>query len=180
MTTTLAGSGASISPPTGTTTSASTVLQDLSDAIKDYPKSYLTVDIYSVSPVSSDGDEINAGDEVTFRLRVNNTGPLNAVNLTLLVEAGSGATGVKRHGASKFQSNVTTVPITVPANQFSGSWTELAEDYHFIAGPETKDKVDLVKVILWDWDGDLGWLLTTISGRSDDTDDVYSHQVQGL
>lgn len=179
-TSTLTASGTPISTPQGTPTTGPTLLDQLSDAIHDYPSSYLSVDIYSVNPVSSDGDVINAGDEVTFRIRVNNTGPLNVINLKLLVEAEAGATGVKKHGASSFQSNVITAPITVPANQYEGSWTELPDDYHFLAGPQTQEKVDLVKVFLWDWDGSLDWMLTTRSGRSDDTDAVYSHKVQGI
>ncbi|QGN33023.1 hypothetical protein [Microlunatus sp. Gsoil 973] len=169
-----------ISPPSSSpASSAPPLLEQLSDAIHDYPKSYLTVDIYSVNPVASDGDVINTGDEVTFRIRVNNTGPLAIDNLKLLVEAEAGATGVKKHGASTFQSNVTTAPISVPANQFESSWTELPDDYHFIAGPATTEKVDLVKVLLWDWDGNLSWMLTTHTGRSDETEDVYSHKVLG-
>ena len=171
-------SDTTISPPTGTPAGPS-LLQQLSDAIHDYPKDHLTVDIHSVNPVAADGDVINAGDEVTFRVRVNNTGPLAVNNLTLLVEAEAGATGVKKHGASSFQSNVVTPPISVPANQFEGTWTELPDDYHFVAGSSTTQKIDLVKVFLWNWDADLSWMLTSRAGRSDETDDVYSHKVLG-
>lgn len=180
MTTTLSAPVAAAPAAQATLTPTnSTILDEIADAIGTYPETYLTLNIYAVSPVSTDGDEINAGDEVTFRVRVNNSGPLDALDLKLLIEAQDGATGVKVHGGSSFQSNLVTAPITVPARQPDGSWTELPDDYHFLAGPESKDKVDLVKVFLWDWDGGLDYLLIHHTNRSDATSKVYSHKVLG-
>jgi len=157
------------------------ILEQLSDAIQHYARDYVTVNIYSVNPVSSDGDVINEGDEVTFRMRINNSGPLEIINVALLVQAEAGATGVKKHGASSFQSNETTTPkITVPANQPEGTWTELADDYHFLAGPANKDKVELVSARIWYYDADLDYMLNTLTERTDETEVIYSHKVQGL
>lgn len=167
--------------PIPTTTGTQPILEQISDAVQHYARDYVTVDIYSVNPVSSDGDVINEGDEVTFRMRINNSGPLEMINVALLVQAEAGATGVKKHGASSFQSNETTTPkITVPANQPEGTWTELADDYHFLAGQASKDKVELVSARIWYYDGSLDYILNTLTERTDETEVFYSHKVQGL
>src|SRR3954464_14805519 len=94
-----------------------TVLADLQNAIETYPQTYLTVEIYDVDPPGS-GTAINEDEDVTFRVRVNNSGPVDVTALTLLVEAEAGADGVKFHGDTVFSpSLVSAVFDKVPAHQ---------------------------------------------------------------
>src|SRR3954452_12148141 len=98
-------------------TIANTVLADLQEAIETYPQTYLTVEIYDVDPPGS-GTAINEEEDVTFRVRVNNSGPVDVTALTLLVEAEAGADGVKLHGGTAFNpSLVSAVFDKVPAHQ---------------------------------------------------------------
>lgn len=154
-----------------------TVLSDLLNAIETYPQTYLTVEIYEVK---TDGTAINAGDDVTFKVHVHNAGPLNVKNLTLLVEAEQGATGVKLHGSTVYKPSLTSAVIAqVPAHQADGVFQETVEDhFHLQAGSASGDqKVDLVKVSINDWDTDFDHITIAHSDPAPDANDIYSHKI---
>src|SRR6478735_2662363 len=156
MSTTLTESGQTSAPATAIATPTAptnTVLDDLVDAVQNYPHTHLTVDIFSIGTVNG-GDQINEGDEVAFHVRVNNSGPLDVLDLVLTIEAGPGATGLKAHGGTSFGTDpIDTDPIAkVPAHQAVGDWTELTTDYHFLAGAASKGAVELVTVSVGTWD----------------------------
>jgi hypothetical protein len=143
---------------------ANTVLADLMEAIETYPQTYLTVEIVEVNP---EGPEtgINEHEDVTFRIRVHNSGPLNVLDLKFLVKSEDGADGVKYHGGTAFNSSMYTIPIDlVPGHMHDGDWVETPDHYHFEAGDVSHGKVDLVSVSVDTWDTDLDHLT---KGHSD-------------
>lgn len=169
--------GAAANPPA----LANTVLADLQEAIETYPQTHLTVEIFNVDPVGT-GSAINEGDEVTFRVRVHNSGPLNVDALTLLVEAEAGAEGVKLHGGAAFNpSLISAVFPTVSGHQKEGEFTETPDDhYHFKAGSHTSSPIDLVKVSINTWNADLDHLLNGHSDPDPAANDVFRAKVVRL
>lgn len=154
-----------------------TVLADLLVAIETYPQTYLTVEIFEVKV--DDGSAINEGDEVTFKVHVHNSGPLNVKDLTLLIEAQSGATGVKLHGGTAFNPSLTSAVFAqVPAHQRDSEFVDTPDDhYHLKAGPASNGPVDLVKVSIKDWDTDLDHILIAHSDPVPAANDVYTHKI---
>lgn len=182
MTTTLSGT------PSGTVASLSTptpspanqgVLEDLYAAVGSYVRDYLTIDFFSVNPVG--GGAINEGDEVTFRLRVHNSGPLDVVNLQLHIKAEDNAKGVKRILGTSYVPFVTTDAVArVKAYQPDGTWTELPDTYSFQADDAPKDDdtpVALVTAWVHSWDGDLTTILIDHAVKDKDAKETYSHKV---
>jgi hypothetical protein len=176
MSTTLAtpNAGTVLNPPTV----ANTVLADLQQAIETYPQTYLTVEIFSVDPAGT-GSAINEGDDVTFRVRVHNSGPLHVDDLTVLVESEPGADGVRQHADTAFDDSLTSAVFPrVPAHQQDGTWIETPDDhYHFKAGSSTKNVVDLVKVSINTWNANLDHLLEAHSDPVPEANDVFSAKV---
>jgi hypothetical protein len=173
-------SAATPAVPAPSVTATNTVLDDLVDAVQNYPHTNLTIDIFSIGTVNG-GDQINEGDEVAFHVRVNNSGPLDVLDLVLTIEAGPGATGVKVHDGKSFSTDpINTDPITkVPGHQAAGDWTELSTDYHFLAGPATKSAVELVTVSVGTWDAGTDHIFVGHSRADSQAKDSYSHKVLG-
>ncbi len=168
----------SVATPSAVT---NTVLDDLVSAVENYPHTHLTVEIFSVGTVGG-GDLINDGDEVAFHVRVNNSGPLDVLDLVLTIEPGVGATGVKVHGGSSFGTDpIDTDPIDkIPAHQAEGDWIELSTDYHFLAGPASQGvAVKLVKVSVGTWNAGTDHIFAGHSRADASAHAVYSHKVLG-
>jgi hypothetical protein len=139
-------------PIAGPVPRENTVLADLVEAIETYPQTYLTIEIFEVNP-EGPGTGVNAGEDVTFKVRVHNSGPLDVVDLTLLIESEDGATGVKYHDGNAFNPSMNSSPIgLVPGHMHDGEWVGTPEDhYHFEAGGVSHGKVDLVRVSVDAW-----------------------------
>ena len=148
------------------------LLDNLVEAIETYPQTYLTLEIYQVDPPGT-GTAINEGEDVTFKVHVNNSGPLNVNQLTLLIEARSGADGVMLHGGSAFNPSLISTAIEqVPAHQQAGVWVDPPDGhFHFKAGSAAGSRVDLVRVSVDAWDTDFNHPLVAHS------DPVPSHNV---
>jgi hypothetical protein len=155
-----------------------TVLADLVDAIETYPTNYLTLEIYDVDPPGP-GTGINEGEDITFKVHVHNSGPLNVDNLTILVEARPGADGVKLHGSTVFSPQLTSMVIAqVPAHMAADTWVDVPEGhYHFKAGPHSDGEVELVRVSIDQWDADLDHPLKAHSDPVPSDNFVFSHHV---
>ena len=164
--------------PTGTTTPPNTVLSDLVDAIETYPQDSLTVEIYEVDPPGPETG-INEREDVTFKVHVRNSGPLEVLDLTLLIEAAAGADGVRLHGDSGFSDSVSSTPIDVlPAHMEDGDWVDPPDGhFHFQAGPPSGGKVDLVKVSINAWNGSLRHILEGHSDPNPAVGDTLSKNV---
>jgi hypothetical protein len=155
-----------------------TVLADLMDAVQTYPQTYLTVEIYDVDPPGSETG-INEREDVTFKVHVHNSGPLDVVDLTLLIAAQPGADGVKLHGGNAFNASLTSTPIdVVPAHMADGTWVDPPDGhFHFQAGAPSGGKVDLVKVSINAWNGSLGHILDAHSDPDSSVQDTLSKSV---
>jgi hypothetical protein len=132
-----------------------TVLADLVDAIETYPQTFLTVEIFDVDPPGT-GTGINEAEDITCKVRVHNSGPLNVLSLRLLITSEAGADGVRFHDDTAFVPSLVSTPIDlVPAHMADGDWVETPEHYHFKAGGVSGGKVDLVTASVDTWDADL-------------------------
>jgi hypothetical protein len=67
------------------------VLEDLVQAVEDYPHSYLTIEVIDVVPKK--GTSINVNEAVAFGIQVTNSGPLDVTDLVLTVSPGSNIAG---------------------------------------------------------------------------------------
>jgi hypothetical protein len=154
-----------------------TVLPDLVEAVATYPQTYLTVQIHDVE--ADGGSAINEGDDVTFRVRVHNAGPLDVTELTLLIEARAGATGVKLHGGTAFSPTLTSAVFPlVPGHQGHGQFVGTPDDhYHLKAGAAGDDEIELVRASVSDWNANLNHILTGHSDPVPAVGDTYSHRL---
>jgi hypothetical protein len=153
-------------------------LANMVEAIETYPQTYLTLEIYEVDPPGS-GTAINEGEDVTFKVHVHNSGPLNVNQLTLLIEAQAGADGVMLHGGKAFNPSLISTPIDqIPAHQMDGDWIDPPDGhYHFKAGSATGGKVDLVRVSINTWDTDFNHPLLAHSDPVPSDNIVFSANV---
>jgi hypothetical protein len=155
-----------------------TVLPDLVEAVQTYPQTYLTVEVYDVDPPGS-GTGINEREDVTFKVHVRNSGPLDVLDLTLLIEAQPGADGVKLHGGTAFNPSLTSTPIdVVPAHMSDGTWVDPPDGhFHFEAGAPSGGQVDLVKASINSWNGSLGHILDAHSDPDSSVQDTLGKTV---
>ncbi|HEV7654654.1 MAG TPA: hypothetical protein VGP36_07950 [Mycobacteriales bacterium] len=158
-------------------TPANTVLSDLVDAIETYPTTYLTVEIFDVDPPGT-GTGINEAEDITCKVRVHNSGPLNVLQLRLLVTGEAGSDGVRFHDDTAFSPSLFSTPIElVPAHMQDGDWVETPEHYHFKAGAVSGGRVDLVGVSVDTWNADLEHPLTAHSDPDPSVGDTLSKSV---
>jgi len=170
MTATLSNSSdRTVNPPP-----PNTVLADLQNAIESYPQTHLTVEIYDVNPP---GGTVNENDNVTFKVRVSNSGPLDVDALTLLVKGLNGTT-VRKHSATVFTSTITSAVFgRLPAHQPDAPVDTPDDHYHFTA-PSARPLADLVDVSIKDWNADvLAHLFNSHSDPDPAAHDVYSSAV---
>ena len=73
-----------------------TILDDIANAVRDYPKKYVDLVFADVDPEV--GDSINVNEKANFRIRVVNNGPLTMRDVKIRVVAKNGAK-VKGNGA---------------------------------------------------------------------------------
>lgn len=171
--------------PLTTPTVVNTVLDDIHAAVAAYPHTYLTVEIHDVVDVTDGGSvdsgaaAINEGNEIAFKVRVHNSGPLDVLDLTLTIEAEGGATGVKKHSDTALTSSLTSsVFPTIPGHQDDGEFVDAPEDYHFKAGAASGGKVvDLVNVWVKAWNGGFDHEMLGPSGEDTAANAPYSHKV---
>jgi hypothetical protein len=162
---------------TPTQQSTNTVLADLMEAIETYPQTYLTVQIFDVNP-EGPGSGVNEHEDVTFKIRVHNAGPLNVLDLRFKVTSEAGADGVKYHDGTAFNPSMFSIPIElVPGHMRDGDWVESADHYHFKAGDVSNGKVDLVSISVDTWDTDMDHLTKGHSDPVDSVGDTFTKSV---
>jgi len=131
-----------------TTPPPNNFLDNMIEAIETYPQTYLTLEIYDVDPPGT-GTAINEGEDVTFRVHVHNSGPLDVTDLTLLIEGLPATDGVRLHTDTGFSSSLTSAPIElVPAHQRAGDFIDPTDGhFHFKAGCASGGRADLIRVV---------------------------------
>jgi hypothetical protein len=129
------------------------MLADLADAIEAYPHEFLTLEIVEVDPP---GSTINEDEDVRFDIHISNTGPLDVLELSLLVE-GLDGTQVKSNGAAaqwgdSFVYDGTSVLNKIPGH--SGTTPVVLAGIHFMPVSRSTAVKDLVRVSVAGWDTD--------------------------
>ena len=81
-----------------------TALDDVYNDIKNYPGTYVTIDIIDVN---WPGPTINAQDQVEFRFQATNTGMLDMTDVQFLIE-GLNGTQIKGNGAAAVYADSLT------------------------------------------------------------------------
>ena len=154
------------------------VLADLKNEIESYPRDFLDLDIVDVDPAV--GTAINRNEEISFRVRVTNRGPLHVRGLSLVV-TGLNGTLVKSNGAlAQFGSSFTTSVgylDDVTAHQGDGPVTSGGGPFVFKATSSSSDVRDLVRVQVGEWDTDLDHILLGHSDPDSQASATYSDVV---
>jgi hypothetical protein len=156
------------------------VLDDISAAVTTYPRDYLVVEIVQVDPP---GDVINEDEEVSFRIQVANDGPLDANQVSLLVE-GLNGTLVKSNGAGSVYGDSFTISGAffgdVPAHSNGpgdpGPVVTTGNPFKFKQGADAPAK-DLVRVSVKGWSSSFDHTFSHHTQADPEANDVYNAQV---
>lgn len=153
-----------------------TMLVDLANAIEAYPHEFINLEIVEVDPP---GTTINEDEDVVFDIHITNTGPLDVLELSILVE-GLNGTEVKSNGAaaqwtSSFTYSGTSVLDKIPGH--SGNSPVVLSRLHF-KHPRSRTAVtDLVRVSVAGFDADFGHMLVAHSRADTAAQATYSSTV---
>ena len=156
------------------------VLDDISAAVTTYPRDYLTVEIVEVDPP---GDVINEDEEVSFRIQVANDGPLDANQVSLLVEGLNGTKVKNNKDDSEFGDSFTIRGATfgnVPAHSNGpgdpGPVVTTGDPFKFKQGADAPAR-DLVRVSVKGWSSNWDHLFNNHTQADTEANDVYNAQV---
>ena len=156
------------------------ILDDISTAVTTYPRDYLIVEIVEVDPP---GDLINEDEEVSFRIQVANDGPLDANQVSLLVE-GLNGTKVKSNGTGAAFGDSFTISGSffgnVPAHSNGpndpGPVVTTGNPFKFKQGADAPAR-DLVKVSVKGWSSSFDHMFNNHTQADPEANDVYNAQV---
>jgi hypothetical protein len=136
------------------------VLEDLVQAVEDYPHSYLTIEVVDVIPKK--GTSINVNEQVAFRIQVTNSGPLDVTDLVLSVTPGENLVGqpigsVQNQGSTDpfVSTGFDTDPIlfpSLPGHKSNVPLVSGGKPFHFKIDKEVNSTNQaLVIVSVKDW-----------------------------
>jgi len=130
------------------------LLDDFADEIDTYPRTYLDVQIVQVDPSGSNTD-INEDEEVSFRIQVSNSGPLDANQVSLLVE-GLNGTEVQSNGTNSPWVDKFTISGAFFGNVLGHSSDEgpkvtPGEKFHFRNSRDFPTSTALVRASVAGW-----------------------------
>jgi hypothetical protein len=134
---------------------------DMTTALETYPVANVTLEIIEVD---FPGSALNARDEGTFKVRVNNNGPLELTDVTLRVSGQNGAT-VKNNGAApapfvnEFLTSINPVQQVPTVSGHNGSVITTGGPMKFKAPNGEQDSRTLIKVTLEGWNANLNHIL---------------------
>ena len=156
------------------------ILDDISTAVATYPREYLIVEIVEVEP--TDG-VIREDADVPFRIQVANDGPLDANQVSLLVE-GLNGTKVKSNGAAAQYGDSFTISGAyfgnVPAHSNGpndpGPVVSTGNPFKFKQGADAAAR-DLVKVSVKGWSSSFDHMFNNHTQADPEANDVYNAQV---
>jgi hypothetical protein len=138
------------------------LLDDLAREFETYPRNYLTIEIVEVDPPGSNPD-INEDEEVSFRIQVTNRGPLDANQVSLLVEGRNG-TEVKSNGAAAPWGPAFTLPgdyfgdVLGHSHDDSGPKLSPGGKFFFRNSQDFSTPTELLRVSVAGWTTDLNHL----------------------
>ncbi len=154
------------------------LLSEITTEIENYPHEYLNIEIFDVEWPD---DVINVGEQVTFRVRVSNSGPLHVDNLELLVEglderAEARSNNAPAQWGPSFTTNAGWFP-RVPAHSAGGPVEMTGGDFSFRAlAPAARPK-DLIKVSVFGWSSSFDHFFGGHTRADADADVVYRSTV---
>ena len=152
------------------------LLNDLVTEIETYPHTYLTPEIIEVDP---SGDNINAGEEGTFTLQLTNSGPLDVLNLSLLV-TGKHGTQVRQAGAADVTFGPTAISNTfaVVPGDHPNAPVRMPGGRMFFKAPSTERPfTELLEVSVDTWDTDFSRPFLKHSDPDPSASTTYSDEV---
>ncbi len=135
---------------------------DMNDALEIYPVDNVTIEIIDVTFT---GNALNVNEEGTFRVRVNNNGPLELTDVTLKVSGQNGVKVRNNGGASPpFSSEFVSGPGQIPTIPgHDGSVLHTGGPWKFKAPAGAQDSRTLIKVTLEGWNANLNHILNSHS-----------------
>ncbi len=156
------------------------LLDDLTDAVITYPREYLVVEIVQVEPP---GGLVHEDEDVPFRIQVANDGPLDANQVSLLVEGRNG-TQVKSNGAgSQYGGSFTisgaffgNVPAHSNGPNDPGPVVTTGDPFFFKQGSDAPAR-DLVRVSVAGWSSNFDHMFNNHTVPDPEAKDVYNAQV---
>jgi hypothetical protein len=152
------------------------LLDDLADEVQAYPHNYLEVEIIDVDPP---GNVVNEDEEVSFRIQVSNSGPLDANDLSLLVE-GLNGTEVQSNGVNLPWLDSFTISGAfcgnVLAHTANGSGPKVVpgNPFHFRQSRDFASATDLVRVSVAGFDTSFDHVTLGHSREDASAQDTYS------
>ncbi len=154
-----------------------TALDDVYEDIKNYPSTYVTIEI---TDVDWDGVAINDEEDVAFRFQAANRGMLTMTDVTFLVE-GLNGTLVKGNGAAaQYASSLTTSVGFFPslnAHQADSPVTWSSGPIWFKPTRVSSTATDLVRVSIAGWSSSWDHVFNNHTEADPDANDVYRHTV---
>ena len=135
---------------------------DMTTALETYPVDNVTIEIVDVVFA---GSAINVGEEGTFKVRVNNNGPLEMTDVILKISSQNGAR-VRNNGgaappfASEFITSLTQIP-TITGHD--GSVTSTGGGFKFKAPAGAQGAKVLIKATIEGWNANLNHILNSHS-----------------
>jgi len=154
-----------------------TILTDLADEFETYPRDFLDVQIIQVDPP---GVVINPLETVLFRIQVANSGPLDANQLSLLVE-GLNGTLVRSNGVNSPWLSSFTISGAFFGDVLAHSATtpKVSPGDKFAFQPSTSSSTvrDLVRVSVAGWETDLVHMTSGHTRADTEAKDVYASTV---
>lgn len=156
------------------------LLSEITAEVENYPRDYLEIEIFEVE---WPGDVIDVNEQVTFRVRVSNSGPLHVDNLELLVEGLNGAAEVKGNNAqAQWEDSFTTSAgwfPRVPAHSATdpGPVEMTGGDFYFRATRPAARAKDLIKVSVFGWSSSFDHVFGGHTRADAEAVDVYTSTV---
>lgn len=136
------------------------VLDDLIQALRDYPDKYVKL---SVVDFEEPGTVINAGEICTFRIRVANNGYLDMNNVYLHLNSASGITQLSQTDIFgtpvNFMNHLQTAHMNLPSRTAATTRTL------YMKALKATTKKQLFEAHLGEWDAGLGSLLRVYAGH---------------
>jgi len=154
------------------------LLSEIAAAVETYPREYLEIEIFEVD---WPGTVIDVNEDVTFRVRVSNSGPLDVDELEVLIEGLNGAQVKNANAHAQWTDSfvLTGVIPPVPAHSATdpGPVEMTSGDLHFRATRPARNAKDLVRVSVAGWASDFGHIFGGHTRADAEAKDAYSATV---
>jgi hypothetical protein len=154
------------------------VLEELATELESYTETYVDLEFVDVTLESGSGDVININEDVMFKLRVHNRGPLTLTDVRLRIEGKSGAK-VKGNGALAEYDREAFANTIDRIQGHNGNSLYDTEVLWVKAPPRTKPAgTDLVQAFVEDYNADIDHLLVSHTRTSETPSGTFESAVE--